>query len=54
LEENILFTNESQEEYQKYAALATATTAEPGTATAAATSSLLVTSTAEEIDFDDI
>jgi initiation factor 1A len=54
LEENILFTNESQEEYQKYAALAAATTAEPGTATAAATSSLLVASTAEEIDFDDI
>jgi initiation factor 1A len=54
LEENILFTNESQEEYPKYAALATAaTTAEPGTA-AATTSSLLVASTAEEIDFDDI
>ena len=49
LEENILFTSESQEEYEKYAALATASTA-----TATTKSSLLVASTTEEIDFDDI
>jgi translation initiation factor IF-1 len=50
LEENILFTNESQEEYQQYAAIATAASSATGK-----TSALISSCSAEEeIDIDDI